>query len=849
MDPATVEEEKTSLLDQKSEDNKHHGTIDMAQNGGPIMGNSPSFDINKYVKDDIKYIDDDTADKESKNEHEKIAELNENGAAIDKTDENKNVPNSNTKSKDTVDAVVSLDDAGFKTNKRQPSDGESGTGSGIDVTDWDKLSQYSLFMAKRDFRYYFQHPYSRIFVAYLVTFCNFLIYAEDPVAHSVKECYIPVVGNVASFVISKYPPNAWSVLKVFLWLAAIICGIFFGKFVVHKILFRKLFRLRMFQEDQGSWMVMFFTTIMFLYIFSWIYNAFLLIGGESTTQYAISDLLGLKNSWFMKAAACGTWCGDFFTAWMVTDIMLQEKLYPQFARPVRRWWNRRYNRIIMFWVFVVSLTVIVVVIISTDIIQWDRINRDFVPSNEISRSILASFILLMDLLIVMQDWDFPHFINSFDIKLPGLNTASINFKIPKIFNPEKWEVHITGKWFNYGIIFIVMILDLNMWKNQIFYVPYDYGQYTDADYRIHTVLDTDQLIQFNQTQITYAWRSNNTNPQTNMTYLDEDRVMFSRFYDFSYLITGVAFIPSFIGFIIFGVLIWRFGREKPTKKDPYAGRMKKRPKRKGSRFNIFGSWRKHTENPESDSERNVQLKRMRSNDEDRVKGTNNVTFDGFDYVDSGIATDTDKTNHPATYEMDSELKSSDKSGSSQDNNKADKNLENDVKNPELESEDDSQPGDVNSSESKPSSEMPKTSKTQSEAMTPIESTEKDIHEGTSSPDYLNGDVGGKVGPNLEDDNIELDKVKTTKHESNNQINDTENKIDEPNDILINDLKDSNDKPTETIKDSGMKDMDNRNVTKQDETKDTNDSNINDTNKKNVSENPINDRESTDEKNI
>ena len=37
---------------------------------------------------------------------------------------------------------------------------------------------------------------------------------------------------------------------------------------------------------------------------------------------------------------------------------------------------------------------------------------------------------------------------------------------------------LSGKWFNYGIIFLVMIFDLNMWKNQIFYYPEAYGQYT-----------------------------------------------------------------------------------------------------------------------------------------------------------------------------------------------------------------------------------------------------------------------------------------------------------------------------------------------------------------------------------
>jgi hypothetical protein len=73
----------------------------------------------------------------------------------------------------------------------------------------------------------------------------------------------------------------------------------------------------MFTKEKGSWMTMFLTTIISLIIFSFIYNGFLMIGGDSTTDYRISGLMGIGNDIFMKAAATGTWCGDFFTAWMV----------------------------------------------------------------------------------------------------------------------------------------------------------------------------------------------------------------------------------------------------------------------------------------------------------------------------------------------------------------------------------------------------------------------------------------------------------------------------------------------------------------------------------------------------
>lgn len=49
-----------------------------------------------------------------------------------------------------------------------------------------------------------------------------------------------------------------------------------------------------------------------------------------------------------------------------------------------------------------SLTSVVVLVITTDWISWDKLNRGFLPSDEVSRAFLASFILVFDLLIVMQ---------------------------------------------------------------------------------------------------------------------------------------------------------------------------------------------------------------------------------------------------------------------------------------------------------------------------------------------------------------------------------------------------------------------------------------------------------------
>ncbi|XP_069760225.1 transmembrane protein 117 isoform X2 [Narcine bancroftii] len=317
----------------------------------------------------------------------------------------------------------------------------------------------------------------------------------------------------------------------------------------------------MFRKDHGSWMVMFFSTILFLFIFSHIYNLCLLIAGNMSSVI-INEYMGIRNENFMKLAGVGTWLGDFVTAWMVTDMMLQDDSYPAWGKTARAFWRKGHNRIVLFWSVLITLTSVVVLVITTDWISWDKLNRGFLPSDEVSRAFLASFILVFDLLIVMQDWEFPQFMGNLEINLPGLPTSHIQLRLPhfqRIFKKE-YTICITGKWFNYGIIFLVLILDLNMWKNQIFYQPPEYGQYVGPGEKIYTVEDMETLMDLNQTTLNWEWRSTNINPQTNRTYVDGDMFLHSRYVGAKLGVKCLAFVPSILAFIFFGFFIWFFGR-------------------------------------------------------------------------------------------------------------------------------------------------------------------------------------------------------------------------------------------------------------------------------------------------
>ena len=49
--------------------------------------------------------------------------------------------------------------------------------------------------------------------------------------------------------------------------------------------------------------------------------------GKYMDRMHASHRMGMENQTFMKVAAICTWLGDFITAWMVTDMMLQVNTY------------------------------------------------------------------------------------------------------------------------------------------------------------------------------------------------------------------------------------------------------------------------------------------------------------------------------------------------------------------------------------------------------------------------------------------------------------------------------------------------------------------------------------------
>eukprot|EP00736_Rhodelphis_marinus_P007899 Rmarinus@m.24038 len=393
--------------------------------------------------------------------------------------------------------------------------------------------------------WYAKHPYTRLFISFQIMFLNFYMFAEDPIVHSQSECYSMVIGDIFS---AFYSPNRPSVsdtdagktITRFVGLACfVLLGMYIGKYWIHDRWLRDKKKMKMFgyddgsnsaytpaDKDNGSWFVMFFSTCFMIFVGAKCWNAVVAesfneeereecdtldfhvyVNGTAmeqqytecsiATDWEISSAMGMKYQTYYTAAMCGTFLGDYITFLMVFDMVMQDlskpaseprRQYGEVLQSTAQWWMHGWHRIAGFWLMFVGVATVVLSIIISGVIVWDDVNPGLAPTTETGRALLASVITLSDLLIVAQDWEFPFFAASQDFKIAGTDFSNFNWNLWRGL-----DLHIAGKWFNYGIIFCVMGLDFNMLYTQIIYEPCNYGQFTDPDGHIYSI-ENDHML-------------------------------------------------------------------------------------------------------------------------------------------------------------------------------------------------------------------------------------------------------------------------------------------------------------------------------------------------------------------
>lgn len=90
------------------------------------------------------------------------------------------------------------------------------------------------------------------------------------------------------------------------------------------------------------------------------------------------------------------------------------------------------------------------------------------------------------------------------------------------------------------------------------------------DHKVRTVLSQATLATGNRTLWTLQYRQGHLNPLTNRSLADDDIMMNSRYLGYPLSVKGLAFLPSLLGFAMFGALTYLYGRF-PPKTDATAG--------------------------------------------------------------------------------------------------------------------------------------------------------------------------------------------------------------------------------------------------------------------------------------
>eukprot|EP01012_Entosiphon_sulcatum_P060104 TRINITY_DN8488_c0_g1_i1.p1 TRINITY_DN8488_c0_g1~~TRINITY_DN8488_c0_g1_i1.p1 ORF type:complete len:764 (-),score=136.43 TRINITY_DN8488_c0_g1_i1:15-2306(-) len=205
---------------------------------------------------------------------------------------------------------------------------------------------------KDDFGYVFYHPLARLALAGLLPILNFFIFAEDPANDSKTTANFLVAGSIYELVVMRYPRSAGVVVLKLSCIIFPALMLAVGKYVIHDIILRNMLRLQMFgydpvaararrecreqnkpftpecesltQPDKGSWMVMFFSCILTVYIASRVYNRLLthIYSGADLKKYQLIDDLNMSNDTSSRIAACCCWFADVYTLVMVFDNIL-----------------------------------------------------------------------------------------------------------------------------------------------------------------------------------------------------------------------------------------------------------------------------------------------------------------------------------------------------------------------------------------------------------------------------------------------------------------------------------------------------------------------------------------------
>eukprot|EP00931_Biecheleriopsis_adriatica_P057319 TRINITY_DN33997_c0_g1_i1.p1 TRINITY_DN33997_c0_g1~~TRINITY_DN33997_c0_g1_i1.p1 ORF type:complete len:633 (-),score=78.69 TRINITY_DN33997_c0_g1_i1:5-1903(-) len=441
------------------------------------------------------------------------------------------------------------------------------------LTSWSRYTLARCRYKLTDPQVWWRHPVARILATLCVLFLDMYIYVEDPVndSHILYTSFAmgPVLGLLTFW---AAPTPGLAVLRLTISLAAFALACYVGSRLIAKWLLREKLKMVAFASDAGSLCIVLLTASAFWHICARLYCVAV---GEGTDQVNNTSneifLLFRPSLDFRHVNQCWQVCSlfaDMVSILTITDACLQDvRFYPNWVPRLKHVWCQSLKG----WVRVLSVWL--VLIASTVISIWGIFNTSkeengafvsqvwFGGTDEGSRSIVAGFLIFFDLVVCMQDWDFPAFHEPLHLeaktKVLGLFTTEITFPWitrvlslipqpscrlwtrirPHLPSADVFTLHIDGKWLQYGPLVIIMFIDIYYTYIQWSYAPEWFGQYQDPrDQFIWGITDDatleaayDSGVLKNASLVSFAARRNITSGDPLLAAAETDVKLNSRY--------------------------------------------------------------------------------------------------------------------------------------------------------------------------------------------------------------------------------------------------------------------------------------------------------------------------------
>lgn len=315
-------------------------------------------------------------------------------------------------------------------------------------------------------------------------------HSQDPTTYSTTPCRIGGIGHIINlFHFTEGDTLPWILLRLSLLLTFLLSGLLFAKMLKKRL----ALRFEMFTYKGSYFIITGAVLVIALAICAKVYNKirWKIVCNDHDADCSCEDAkcggylsndLHMQNNTFARLTQCGAFIADTLAVFSVLDLTLQDDSVYHISSSfnVSGFWEKHRSKILWGGFALLMILGIPSIVFSSGAFLAYQQKFSLGHRSNIGRMVVAGTLFVVDLCIVTQDLDFPHFENSLEVMLLGTNIA------------------FEGSFINYIMVFVSMILDLNCLYTHGWYRPTDYGQfYLEKSRRICNRQHTEEYWQVN----------------------------------------------------------------------------------------------------------------------------------------------------------------------------------------------------------------------------------------------------------------------------------------------------------------------------------------------------------------